>query len=514
MSLTLAQTVKSAARVGTPIIIARTSDPTATIARISEVINTATGGLPQNVIMRKTMIQWDVVRGAVAVDEESNTELTAALQKAGIDQPKTTSAKPFLLFIRNLPNNSFIFMLNIHRFASDDINVIQAIWNLRDEFKSRSKVVIGLCPQMTLPAELAQDVLVLDEPLPTDEELKAIAKEIFTSAQLPQPKESDLNKIVDAVLGLAAFPAEQSMAMSITTKGMDIPKLWNRKQSTIEQTPGLSVWRGAEKFSDIGGCDNVKSFLKDVIGGADAPRAIVFIDEIEKAIGTGQDTSGVSQGLLGALLTWMQDNAATGCIFIGPPGAAKSAMAKATGNEAGIPTISLDMGAMKNSLVGASEERFRNALKVIDAVSQKRTLFIATCNSIGILPPELRRRFTFGTFYFSVPTDAERAAIWKIYRGKYKVDTADAGVKHDHGWTGAEIKQCCELSYRLRRPLNDCASFIVPVSISAADQIEKLNQQADGKFISASKKGIYKFTREDQEHTAGAANRSIVFEEN
>ena len=507
MSLTLAQTVKGAARVGTPLIIARTADPTSTIARIAEVVNpTPASGTP------KTLIQWDVVRGAVAVNEESGVELTAALQKAGIDQKATTNAKPFLLFIRNLPNHTMIFMINLHRFASDDINVIQALWNLRDEFKSRSKVVIGLCPQMTLPPELAQDVLVLDEPLPNDEELKTIAKEIYTSAQLPQPKESDLDKIVDAVLGLAAFPAEQSMAMSITTKGMDIPKLWNRKQSTIEQTPGLSVWRGNEKFSDIGGCENVKSFLKDVIAGTDAPRAIVFIDEIEKAIGTGQDTSGVSQGLLGALLTWMQDNAATGCIFIGPPGAAKSAVAKATGNEAGIPTISLDMGAMKNSLVGASEERFRNALKVIDAVSQKRTLFIATCNSIGILPPELRRRFTFGTFYFSVPTDAERVAIWKIYRGKYKVDSSDPGVKHDHGWTGAEIKQCCELAYRLRRPLNDCASFIVPVSISAADQIEKLNQQADGKFISASKSGIFHYRNNSVSDTMEGGQRAINLE--
>ena len=117
----------------------------------------------------------------------------------------------------------------------------------------------------------------------------------------------------------------------------------------------------------------------------------------------------------------MQDNAATGCIFIGPPGAAKSAMAKATGNEAGIPTISLDIGSMKGSLVGESEQRFRTALKVVDAVSQKRSLFIATCNSIGILPPELRRRFTFGTFFFDLPVKSEREAIWTLYRAKYGV---------------------------------------------------------------------------------------------
>jgi hypothetical protein len=52
--------------------------------------------------------------------------------------------------------------------------------------------------------------------------------------------------------------------------------------------------------------------------------------EIEKALAGsgGSDTSGVSQGMLGALLTFMQDEGATGCIFIGPPGAAKSAPSK------------------------------------------------------------------------------------------------------------------------------------------------------------------------------------------
>ena len=54
--------------------------------------------------------------------------------------------------------------------------------------------------------------------------------------------------------------------------------------------------------------------------------------------------------------------------------------------------------------MGASTERLRTALQIIDAVSQGRMLFIATCNSIASLPPELRRRFTLGTFFFDLPT--------------------------------------------------------------------------------------------------------------
>src|SRR5579885_1973976 len=58
--------------------------------------------------------------------------------------------------------------------------------------------------------------------------------------------------------------------------------------------------------------------------------------------------------------------------------------------------------AMQNAMVGASGERLRAALKVVDAVTNGRSLWIATCNSIGTLPPELRRRFTLGTFFFDL----------------------------------------------------------------------------------------------------------------
>ena len=76
---------------------------------------------------------------------------------------------------------------------------------------------------------------------------------------------------------------------------------------------------------------------------------------------------------------------------------------------------------MESSLVGASTDRLRTALKIIDAVSQGRMLFIATCNSIASLPPELRRRFTLGTFFFDLPTEEEREIIWQIYLKKYGV---------------------------------------------------------------------------------------------
>jgi SpoVK/Ycf46/Vps4 family AAA+-type ATPase len=143
---------------------------------------------------------------------------------------------------------------------------------------------------------------------------------------------------------------------------------------------------------------------------------------------------------------------------------------------------------MQDSLVGASGERLRAALQVVEAVSQGRSLWIATCNSIASLSPELRRRFTLGTFFFDLPTCEERDVIWKLYLDKYDVHS---DIPEDEGWTGAEIKECCRKAARLNMQLREAAMYIVPVSRSASDQVKALRQQASGKFISASHEGVY-----------------------
>jgi len=199
------------------------------------------------------------------------------------------------------------------------------------------------------------------------------------------------------------------------------------------------------------------------------------------------------------MLTWMQDSNADGIVLIGPPGAAKSAVAKAAGNTAGIPTVAFDLSAMQSGIVGGSGERLRTALQVVDAISQGRSLWIATCNSIESLPPELRRRFTLGTFFFDLPSAEERTMIWEIYRTKWGLD---GEIPKDEGWTGAEIKECCRKAWRLQLPLSESAQYIVPVARSAADQIERLRQQASGRYLSASRPGVFEASRDNTPATA------------
>ena len=486
--------VKAARRGGTPLLAVRTADPASAMTLVSECL-CAKSETP--------VFAWDIM-GGLAPHNKLAKEVVAQVfgESAAATGPadalltlhKSAAAKPFA--------DAVVFFQNPQRLW-EQVDIVQGIWNLRDVFKVGGQMLVLITPPgSVLPVELQNDVMVIDEPLPSADDLRKIIPGLHESAELPPPESDVMDHAVDALIGLAAFPAEQALAMSLSKKGLDIGRLWERKRQAVEQAPGLTIWRGGETFSEIGGCESIKRFLTAVIQGRDAPRVVVFVDEIEKAFaGTGTDMSGVKTEMTGTMLTWMQDRGADGVLAIGPPGSAKSLTAKATGNTAGIPTVAFDLSAMQSSLVGGSGERLRAALQVVDAISQGKSLWIATCNSITSLPPELRRRFTLGTFFFDLPTPEEREAIWKIYLAKWNLTGEQP---KDDGWTGAEIKECCRKAWRLNLSLRESAEYIVPVSRSAADQIESLRRLASGRFLSASHPGVYTFDAAAVMNGAGA----------
>jgi hypothetical protein len=82
-------------------------------------------------------------------------------------------------------------------------------------------------------------VLVLDEPLPSATHLERIVRETFHAANLAEPERAKIDRAVDALIGLAAFPAEQVLAISLVKRELDTEDLWERKRQVIEQTPGV-----------------------------------------------------------------------------------------------------------------------------------------------------------------------------------------------------------------------------------------------------------------------------------
>ena len=158
--------------------------------------------------------------------------------------------------------------------------------------------------------------------------------------------------------------------------------------------------------------------------------ALLFVDEVEKALG-GTGDSGVATRLFGTLLTWLSDHASD-------------------------------------------------------------VFFVGTSNDISKLPPEFARAERFdGVFFLDLPTAQERAMIGALYRSQYGIPAGQARPD-DAAWTGAEVKSCCRLAALLDVPLADAAQHVVPVAVTAAEQVERLRAWASGRCLSASAPGVYR----------------------
>lgn len=494
------QQFSKARSVGVPIVGIETPDQEATISAIVAMMKAAGAATSAG---KAALIAWDVVRGMSALNEGGAVALAKIGQDAAEVRGRTMNLSEALDQAQTFPDDAIVFIRNAHRFVEHEV-VAQAVGNLRDTNKARGRIVVLLAPALRLPMELERDVVVLEEPLPNDGRLGDIIKGVYADAAMEVPDVSKLEELIAATRGLASFPAEQAACMALTKDGVDRAELWERKRKMIELTPGLTVERSTERFDDIGGIKNAKEFGRAIFAGHARPSCVVFVDEIEKSIGgatgEGGDSSGVAQDALGVLLKAMEDNKWTGQIAVGPPGCAKSMFAKALGASHNVPTISLDLGAAKGGLVGLSEQRVRGIVRVLKSVAGSGAYWVATCNRLETLPPELRRRFRFGLWYFDLPDLEERAAIWRIQIAQYKIRKDQMKeLPDDEDWTGADIRNCCEIAWRLNSSLVGASQFVTPVAKSDPESIKKLRGVAHKRFLAASYSGVYDRDRRTEE---------------
>jgi ATPase family associated with various cellular activities (AAA) len=471
------------------------------------------------------MVLWNVASGIVAVNRPQGEAIVRALTakrrnpQTGEDEVDDfTDPLVILRRAKELDEGAILFMHNLDRLW-DNPQYCQAIWNLRDVFKANGRTLVNLGVHVRLPAQLANDFVVLNEPLPTEAFFEDLVQKTYDAskqnleqaARAPNadakakaafrewkdPDETTISRCVDSVIGLPPFSAETALAMSIRRSGMDFPALRERRCTQVEQTKGISIYRGNASFAAIGGCENHKEFYTRIGNGKNRPRVIVFQDELEKQVaGFASDSSGTTQELLQQQLVFMQDHDSTGLLDIGHPGVCKTELAKAAANEMGILMIQLDLGQAKGSLVGESQQNMAMILKVIEAVSQGRALWVGTCNNIKNIPLELRRRYNYGTFFFDLPKPSVRNDIWNIYCKKWDLDPKQKRPA-DAGWTGAEIKNCALLAYNLSISLEQAAKYINPISVSAKEKILELRRDATGRYISADYEGVYTAPPED-----------------
>jgi len=300
--------------------------------------------------------------------------------------------------------------------------------------------------------------------------------------------------VLDAAAGLTRYEAEAAFALSLARHNKIRPEaIWELKAQTLRKNNLLTLHRGKERFESLGGLGSLKDFCRRALqpGRTVRPRGI---------------------------------------LALGVPGTGKSAFARALGNETGRPTLILDIGALMGSLVGATEQNIRQALRIADAMApcvlfsdeldkglsgingqgdsgvstrlfgtlltwlaehESDVFFIGTANDISKLPPEFTRAERLdAVFFLDLPNDAEKQLIWDMYREHFGI-SKKAQQPDDTSWTGAEIRACCRLAVLLGVPLIEAAQNIVPVAVTAGESVERLRTWASGRCLSADRPGTY-----------------------
>jgi hypothetical protein len=476
---------RAARAASVPLIAVRTTDPASAMRAVHSSLNGDAATSP--------VMSWDALRGVVGFNQAGKDECARLGLKSGPMPPAQAMATA-----EKFSEDAVLFVLNAHKFWSDPMP-LQGIWNLRDVFKANGSMLVMIAPLgVSVPAELSNDVLVIDEPLPNMEQLvEGIIRPCYEAKALPMPEGDDLKAITDALIGLSAFPAEQSLWMNFdANKRLYVSGLWARKRQAINQTHGLTVYLGGRKFDSIRAMDQLAQHLRRELRAKRKPRIVLFMDEIEKHFaGTGSETGQVITQMTGQFLTWSQSIRARGILIVGHNGTGKTAIAQAMAAEGDILCIVLDFSGMQGSLVGQSGERLSAALAVIDAVSQGEVFMIATCNKLNALPPELRRRFKRGTYFVDLPNEEGNAALWDLFRAKYSIPY-DQEQPDSTDWTGAEIEACCEAADDLGISLEEASQSIVPTAKSAPEAIQALREFANNRFLSAAYPGTYRMQPE------------------
>lgn len=438
--------------------------------------------------------------------------------KAGRQLPDAADAINALDKIKQLalkePARRDLYVLKDFHDLWKDARVRRKLRSLAQKLVYTGASLVVTTPARTIPAELRDDAVVVEMPLPKADALRAALDTLIddTDGVRTSLTPHGRARLAQAALGLTAAQAKRAFAKAIVRDDVlddrGIDAVVAEKKAIIRESQALEFYPAEETPDDVGGLDSLKRWL--------ALRERAFTEEA------------AAYGL----------PAPKGLALIGIPGTGKSLTAKMIGGLWRLPLLRLDVGALFGSLVGESEERVRRALQLAETVApcvlwidelekglsggdldggtsqrvfgtiltwmQEKTapvFVVATANDVTALPPETLRRGRFDEIFFlDLPTEEERREIITVHLRKRRREPGTFDVYHlaqiSDGFTGAELEQAIvDALYHAFSEDRDVRTAdvtaaigrAVPLSRSQREVIERLRSWLrDGRAQSAS----------------------------
>ena len=294
----------------------------------------------------------------------------------------------------------------------------------------------------------------------------------------------------------------KSIALYGSINKNTINLILQEKKQIISQTQILQFCDTRLQFDDIGGLENLKNWLNNRKNSF-TKKAKIYGLPCPK-----------------------------GVLLVGIQGTGKSLTAKAIANEWKLPLLKLDVGRLFAGIVGESENRIREMIKLSEALSpcvlwideidkafseqsknfdsgttnrilgtfitwlsekESKVFVVATANNFFVLPLELVRKGRFDEIFFiDLPNLQERKKIFEVILKRlrlisYNLYDINQFSEKSKGFSGAEIEQSIiegmHIAFNEKREFNTIdilngLNFIIPLSQINSQRIKQIQNLA------------------------------------
>ncbi|MGF1457992.1 MAG: AAA family ATPase [Leptolyngbyaceae cyanobacterium] len=479
--------------------------------RVRGLINTAINEL------QMAVFEWSVAQGLTRSQGNCHNRWTNEYAPPGTQKPQpleaTTEPVDALKHIEQLPYQAIYWLKDLGPHLDDEV-VRRQLREVIQAFSQNRSTLVLTGHSLTLPPDIAQDVVYFDLKLPEPDELYRAISEVVRSLKgriNVKIKPQGIDELVQAMRGMTLQQARKVIAFAALDDGKltheDVKRVLQRKVQVLHEEGLLDYIPPEMNPAQLGGFQGLKQWLQRARVGF-TPQAKAFNLPTPRGI-----------------------------LIVGIQGCGKSLAAKTIAREWQMPLLKLDAGRLYDKFIGESEKNFRRAVTLAETMSPavlwideieksmgqsdsdadgglSRRLFgyfltwlqeksgdvfvVATANDLSRIPPELLRKGRFDEIFFvDLPDERERAAILQIHltRRRQAVDRFNLHdlVHATDGFSGAEIEQVIITAlYRAiyeKRPVDteliiNEVKATVPLSISRQEDLHALRAMAQERFVS------------------------------
>lgn len=417
--------------------------------------------------------------------------------------------------IKRSNDPSIYALCDFHPFLPGNPEHVRLLKDIALNYPRLRHTLVLISHEVDIPPELQHYCARFSMTLPNEAQVMAIVREEIAawskdnaSARV-KTDHATLKKLIKNLKGLSRQDVRRLARTVIRDDGAitesDLPEVNKAKFELIDMDGVLSFEYDTEKFSAVGGLENLKQWVKQRQG--------IFLNT-------------TSQGV----------DRPKGVMLLGIQGGGKSLAAKSIAGLWGVPLLRLDMAALYNKYIGETEKNLKKSLRQAELMSpcvlwvdeiekglatsnsddgtsrrilgtmltwmaerEANVFVVATANDVTQLPPELMRKGRMDEIFFvDLPKQHVREEIFSIHLKKRNFDPdnfvlPELGEKAE-GFSGAEIEQAVVAalygSSARRQPLStsdiiDQLEATYPLSVVMAENIGQLRAWAADRTVSA-----------------------------